>query len=133
MSDRPSFDSYREFFPYYISMHSKQLTRRLHLVGTVTGAVIALVGLVSGHRKLLAALPVAGYGVAWPTHWFIEGNNPASFGHPLWSLRGDLAMIGYLLRGRDQELTIMARDWLEAHPESRTPTNWRGDSSRIAA
>jgi len=45
-------------------------------------------------------LPVLGYGFAWPSHWLIEGNNPASFGHPLWSLRGDLRMLRLTWAGR---------------------------------
>jgi len=119
------FVSYREFFPYYVAMHSKALTRRLHFAGTMTGLLLSLIGLLTGRRRLLPALPLLGYGVAWPSHWLVEGNNPASFGHPLWSLRGDAEMIVMMLRGRDQELSIMARDWLTAHPEHRTPNNWR--------
>ena len=34
------FGSYREFFPYYVAMHSQPLTRRLHFVGTLTGLVL---------------------------------------------------------------------------------------------
>jgi len=119
------FANYREFFPYYVAMHSRTITRRLHFVGTTLGLVGTVVGLVTGRRRLLPALPVLGYGFAWPSHWLIEGNNPASFGHPLWSLRGDFEMIGYLLRGRDAELSVIARDWLAEHPEHRTSKNWR--------
>jgi hypothetical protein len=97
----------------------------LHFAGTMTGLLLSLLGLLTGRRRLLPALPLLGYGVAWPSHWLVEGNNPASFGHPLWSLRGDAEMIVMMLRGRDQELSIMAWDWLTAHPEHRTPNNWR--------
>src|SRR3954451_12999185 len=101
------FGSYREFFSYYAAMHSRPLTRRLHAVGSLSGLALALFGLLTGRRGLLAALPVLGYGVAWPSHWLVEKNNPASFGHPLWSLRGDAQMISTLLRGRDRELTLI--------------------------
>jgi hypothetical protein len=127
------FDSYREFFPYYVAMHSKPLTRRIHFTGTVTGLLLSVLGLVTGRRRLLAALPVLGYGTAWPSHWLIEGNNPASFGHPLWSLRGDFQMISMMLGGRDHELTILARDWLAAHPEDRTASNWTEPTVRLVA
>ncbi len=106
------FATYREFWPYYVAMHSKALTRRLHLTGTLLGAALATVGVVTGRRRWLAAFPVCGYGFAWPAHWFVEGNNPASFGHPLWSLRGDLDMIVYMLGGRDHELGAIAQGWL---------------------
>ncbi|HST48578.1 Mpo1-like protein [Jatrophihabitans sp.] len=127
------FGSYQEFFPYYVAMHSQPLTRRLHAVGTLSGLALALFGLLTGRRRLLAALPVLGYGVAWPSHWLIEKNNPASFGHPLWSLRGDAQMIAMLLDGRDRELTLIARDWLAEHPEHRTATNSPPSPVRLAA
>jgi hypothetical protein len=127
------FGSYREFFPYYVAMHSKALTRRLHFVGTVTGLALTLTGIVTGRRRLLPALPLLGYGAAWPSHWLVEGNNPASFGHPLWSLRGDFEMITMMLRGRDRELGIVARDWLAAHPEHRTPKNSAEAPMRLVA
>ncbi len=126
------FDSYREFFPYYVAMHSRAATRRLHFAGTLTGLLLTAAGLLTSRRRLIPALPVLGYGFAWPSHWFIEGNNPASFGHPLWSLRGDVEMISIMLRGRDHELGIMARDWLTAHPEHRTPANWKGPLRLVA-
>ncbi len=109
------YRSYDEFWPYYVAMHSKPLTRRLHFVGTVSGLLIAVAGLLRGRPRLVVALPVLGYGFAWPAHWFVEKNNPASFGHPLWSLRGDAQMIGYMLRGLDGELSEIAGKWLVEH------------------
>lgn len=129
----PRFAGYQQFFPYYVAMHSKPLTRRLHFGGTITGALLAAAGLLRRRPTLLAALPLLGYGTAWPAHWFVEGNNPASFGHPLWSLRGDAQMIWLMLRGRDADLTSIARDWLFEHPEDRTPSNWRPQSVPRAA
>jgi hypothetical protein len=121
---RPEFASYREFFPYYVAMHSKPLTRQLHFAGTLLGAVFALIGIVTGRRRMLALFPACGYGTAWPAHWFIEKNNPASFGHPLWSLRGDFEMVSYMLRGRDAELTVIAREYLRANEFARTDANF---------
>jgi hypothetical protein len=109
------FSSYREFWPYYVAMHSKPLTRRLHLVGTLSGLLVALVGGLRGRPKALGAFPALGYGFAWPAHWFVEGNNPASFGHPLWSLRGDFEMTVFMLTRRDRELNAIAQNWLTNH------------------
>jgi len=111
MAERPHFDTYEAFFPYYVAMHSKPLTRQVHFAGTTLGLLLALFGAVTRRPRMLLALPATGYGFAWPAHWFIEKNNPATFGHPLWSLRGDFEMIGYMLRGRDHELTEIAQNW----------------------
>ncbi|CAM5578143.1 hypothetical protein SMICM304S_11750 [Streptomyces microflavus] len=68
-----------------------------------------------GRKRYLAALPLIGYGTAWPAHFLIEKNNPATFGHPAWSLRGDAQMIGMMLAGRDAELAETAAKWLTEH------------------
>ncbi len=107
-----TFCSYEEFWPYYVAMHSRAATRWIHLTGTLTGLAVAAYGVARGRRRLLAALPLIGYGTAWPAHFLIEGNNPATFGHPAWSLRGDARMIGMMLAGRDAELDEIARKWL---------------------
>lgn len=105
------FGTFEEFWPYYVAMHSKAATRWVHLVGTLTGLGVTVYGLARGRRRYLAALPVIGYGTAWPAHFLIEGNNPAAFGHPLWSLRGDARMITTMLAGRDAELAETAAKW----------------------
>jgi hypothetical protein len=116
MVDEPN--TYEEFWPYYVAMHSRAATRWLHMVGTLSGLALAADGLLRRRSpKALGWLPALGYGLAWPSHFLIEGNNPASFGHPLWSLRGDVQMIGMMLQGRDAELARTAEDWLAAHPE----------------
>jgi hypothetical protein len=42
-------------------------------------------------------------------------------------------MISMMFRGRDGELTIIARDWLSEHPEHRTASNWVEPGVRLAA
>jgi hypothetical protein len=49
---------------------------------------------------LLLAVPVVGYGVSWVGHFFPEGNRPATFRHPEYSLWGDCVMCKDMLTGR---------------------------------
>ncbi|MCI3226310.1 DUF962 domain-containing protein [Streptomyces sp. NP-1717] len=107
-----TYESYDEFWPYYVAMHSRAATRWVHLTGTLTGLAVSVYGLARGRKRYAAALPLIGYGTAWPAHFFIEKNNPASFGHPAWSLRGDAQMIRMMLAGRDAELAEIAAKWL---------------------
>ncbi|MGN6636996.1 MAG: Mpo1-like protein [Oryzihumus sp.] len=111
-----SYTTYEEFWPYYVAMHSRASTRWAHLVGTTLGAATAAHGLVRLRKpSWLLLWPLMGYGAAWPSHFFIEQNNPATFGHPAWSLRGDFEMIRYMLTGRDADLSRIAASWWTEH------------------
>jgi hypothetical protein len=85
-------ESFEQFWDYYVSQHQKTATRVLHFIGTTAAACCLAGGLLTKRRWLLLVAPVAGYGPAWIGHFFIEKNRPATFTHPLWSLRADLLM-----------------------------------------
>jgi len=64
------FNSFAEFYPYYLSEHA------------------------------LIALPIAGYSFAWIGHFFFEKNRPATFQHPFYSLLGDFVMYRDMILGK---------------------------------
>lgn len=86
------FNSFAEFYPYYLQEHNNITCRRLHFVGTSLVIGIALAAVLTQHWTWLWALPLAGYGFAWAGHFFFEKNRPATFKHPLYSLLGDFVM-----------------------------------------
>jgi hypothetical protein len=96
----PQYASFREFYPFYLSEHTNRTSRRLHVSGTLIALALAAAALVSGRLVLLWAVPLAGYACAWAGHYFFEKNTPATFTHPLYSLRGDLTMLYEVLTGR---------------------------------
>ncbi|HSW11792.1 MAG TPA: DUF962 domain-containing protein [Solimonas sp.] len=94
------FNSFAEFYPYYLGEHSDRRCRRLHVVGTLLMLALALFGLLTLNPWVLPLLPLLGYGFAWVGHFGFEKNRPATFRHPLYSLRGDFAMLRDVLGGR---------------------------------
>lgn len=92
--------SYAEFWPVYLGEHSHALTRRLHVVGTLGAALCLIAAVIMRSWWLVLAAPVFAYGLAWVGHFFVERNRPATFRHPLWSLRADFHMVGLALGGR---------------------------------
>lgn len=96
---QPSFNSFEEFWPFYVREHSNKTNRTLHFVGTTSALALAAAALLTKRPLLLLAGPVVGYGFAWFGHFFVEGNRPASFGHPLWSFRGDFKMWSMIAAG----------------------------------
>jgi hypothetical protein len=97
---RTGFASFEQFWPHYVGEHGQASTRWLHFSGTLLALVCAAAALALARPLLwLAVLPL-GYGPAWIGHFFVEHNRPATFRHPLWSLRGDLRMFGLMATGR---------------------------------
>jgi hypothetical protein len=94
------YASFREFYPFYLGEHANRTSRRLHVSGTLLAVALAAAALLTGRLALLLAVPVAGYAFAWVGHYFFEKNTPATFTHPLYSLRGDFTMLYEVLTGR---------------------------------
>ena len=94
------FESFAQFYPFYLSQHGNATCRRLHFVGTslVIGCVIAAV--TSHNAWWLLGAPLYGYGFAWIGHFFFEKNRPATFTHPWYSFIGDWAMYKDILIGK---------------------------------
>lgn len=94
------FQSFAEFYPYYLQEHGNPICRRLHFFGTL-GLFGVLVGVfMTGNLWGLLLLPVVGYGFAWVGHYVFEKNRPATFKHPWYSLAGDFVMFKDILIGR---------------------------------
>jgi len=96
----PQFAGYEEFFVFYLEQHSRRGNRLLHACGTLLGLAV-LVAALATHHYLWALLWIPiGYGFAWTGHFLIEGNKPATFGHPWWSFISDFRMLALMLTGK---------------------------------
>jgi hypothetical protein len=95
-----AYQSFSEFYPFYLSEHANRTSRRLHFVGTSLGLAFALHALSSLNFWWLLAALVCGYAFAWVGHFFFEKNRPATFTYPLWSFMGDWVMWKEILTGK---------------------------------
>lgn len=92
--------TFSEFWPSYVLAHSQRLTRILHSIGTLIGWGFLVAAIALGKPWLLAAAILAPYALAWLSHFFVEHNRPASFGHPLWSWLADQKMVAMVIAGK---------------------------------
>ena len=73
--------------------------RAMHMLGTTLGILGVGAWLTTGRARYLAAGVAGSYGSAWIGHFAFEGNNPAAFENPVWSLEADLRMYRLWLTG----------------------------------
>ncbi|MBM4232533.1 MAG: DUF962 domain-containing protein [Gammaproteobacteria bacterium] len=95
-----SFKTFQEFYPFYLGEHANRTSRRLHVVGTLGAMLQFALAVVQGQPRWLLTGLLTGYALAWIGHYFFEKNTPATFKHPLYSLRGDFRMAREVLTGR---------------------------------
>ena len=98
MSER--YQSFREFYPFYLSEHANPTCRRLHFVGTTLVIAFLATAFLTRNAWWLVGALVAGYGCAWIGHFFFEHNRPATFTYPVYSFIGDWVMFKDLLTGK---------------------------------
>jgi len=94
------YNSFNEFYPYYLREHANVTCRRLHFIGSALIIVLVLLGLWQQNGWYFLVVPVCGYGFAWVGHFFFEHNKPATFKYPLYSLMGDWKMFAQILNGK---------------------------------
>lgn len=87
-----NFQSFSEFYPYYLKEHSRFSCRLLHYIGSSLTLAMLVFSVWSFNFWWLLTLPVIGYGFAWVGHFGFERNKPATFQYPLYSLMGDWVM-----------------------------------------
>jgi len=98
----PEAVTYGAFWHRYLRAHARPATRGLHYVGSLLALAVIVLAVTTQHWWWLIAAPVIGYAFAWIAHFFVEGNRPETFGHPLWSLASDFRMFSLALTGRLQ-------------------------------
>jgi hypothetical protein len=107
-------DTFPEFWRRYLRDHAQAGTRMLHFVGNGV-AVMALILAVVMLDPMIAIIgAVLGYAFAWSGHFFIEGNRPSMFGHPVWSFQCDIRMLRLWFAGRLDGALARARRQTES-------------------
>lgn len=100
MADDQPINSFEEFWPHYVRAHANKMNRRMHFVGTTCAMGLVAAGVITRRVWPIVLAPVVGYGFAWIGHFFVEGNVPATFGHPLYSLKADFVMWSKMISGK---------------------------------
>ncbi|MDP9955904.1 DUF962 domain-containing protein [Epilithonimonas hungarica] len=94
--------TYKEFYQFYLTEHSKPLTKVFHFVGILLVLVVIFYVIDSGKERFLWYCPIFGYGFAWFSHAVFEKNTPATFKYPIWSLASDFRLFFELLIGKQK-------------------------------
>jgi len=94
------FQTFDQFYPFYLREHSNQTSRRLHFTGTCLAVVLVIAALITREWWFMLMAVVQGYAFAWVGHFFFEHNTPATFKYPWFSFLGDWRLWWTILTGK---------------------------------
>jgi hypothetical protein len=95
-----AFNSFSEFYPFYLSEHSDPVNRKLHFFGCLAVIILIFYSLLAQVWLALILVPLVGYGFAWVGHALVEKNKPATFEYPIYSLMADWMMFKDIITGK---------------------------------
>ena len=96
----PEFTEFDSFWAFYLGEHKRPGCRALHYAGAALGLFLMFRFVVFASVTCAACAIPAAYACAWIGHFFLEGNRPATWRYPLWSLRSEFRMCRMALTGR---------------------------------
>ncbi|MFC4687682.1 MAG: hypothetical protein BGO86_07425 [Chryseobacterium sp. 36-9] len=102
MESHNRIKTYKEFYQFYLTEHSKPLTKVFHFIGILLVFIVVFYVIKSGKERFLWYCPIFGYGFAWFSHAVFEKNTPATFKYPIWSLLSDFRLFFELLIGKQK-------------------------------
>jgi hypothetical protein len=96
-------ETFTDFWSFYVLAHQQLATRIFHTIGTLSGWILLAAAIILRKPWFVLAAILIPYGLAWSSHFFVEHNRPATFGHPLWSWLADQKMVAMVLAGKMNE------------------------------
>jgi hypothetical protein len=94
------FETFADFYPVYLKMHSHPTCRRLHVVGNVLGIGALVVAAVASSLWALALAPVLINVFASIGHVFFQRNRPGILHYPFYGNIGSWVMTRDILTGK---------------------------------
>lgn len=100
MLDPYAVESFEEFWPHYVGLHSRPETQRLHAVATLTFGALVIGGIVTRRPALIFLAPLADYAIAQTSHRVFEKNVTTPWKNHAWHARAELRMLRLVLTGK---------------------------------
>lgn len=94
------FNTFAQFYPFYLSEHANRVSRRLHFTGSSIALALLVTAVLTQTWSLVLLALVQGYAFAWVGHFFFEHNRPATFKYPRYSFMGDWRLWWEIVTGK---------------------------------
>ncbi len=97
---KKQFESFEEFYPFYLSQHTHPINRLLHVVGTAFTISYTLKFLFTGRWYFIPIAFLIGHALGRAGHFFIEKNKTADVEYTLYNFMADWRMFYDVIRRR---------------------------------
>ncbi len=100
ISSNRKFKGVKDFYPFYLSEHTKKSTRIFHFIGTTLFFVFLFFIFYDQNIWFIIPTILVPYFFAWIGHFGFEKNKPAAFKHPFLSLLCDFKLYFEIIIGK---------------------------------
>jgi len=92
--------TFEEFWPHYVSLHTRRATHVLHAAASLTCLGLIGAAVVTRQPLLALAAPFVDYAIAQTSHRLFEANRTTPWKNQLWHTRAELRMLRLVLTGQ---------------------------------
>lgn len=100
LSLRQQASNFKEFYSHYLISHSRPLCRRLHVVGTVIGTFMTVIGLATLDKLLAIAGIMTGLAISVGSDLTVQKIWPTIMEHPVWTVHAEYQLVADTVKGK---------------------------------
>lgn len=100
MSRPYSVESFEEFWPHYVRLHTRPATQIAHAVASTSCIALLATAVLLRQPALAVLAPLVDFAVAQASHRLFEQNRTTPWKNQIWHTRAELRMLRLVLRGR---------------------------------
>jgi hypothetical protein len=98
--DPYSVQSFEDFWPHYVRLHTKPETQWIHAAATCTSIVLLTAAVARKSLFLAAISPFANHLIAQSSHRLFEANKSTPWKNQIWHTRAEIRMLRLVVTGR---------------------------------
>ena len=99
-ADAYAVQTFEDFWPYYVRLHTRPVTHAFHALATLSCLTLLATAVITLQPIYALAAPLVDFAIAQASHRLYEANRTTPWKNQLWHTRAEFRMLRLVLTGR---------------------------------